>query len=317
VMSRTIGCALLFSCCMIATSGFVVQPQSLTFASSSATTRLALRSRGGARTAVMVSDEYMTRKQRTKMKKQMRQEQQKEQQERQMKADALLDEIFDEIEAKERDLKKVTNAINKITDLCTKETIAKTIPGDWKLTFVNKADPMHEIGTGLGKLPGTSILDMFITCEKSGKVKVQEICRVVGPFPNIKNELQGTWDYKTASSGFKEGVSSSDKLVFSYNMLIDGRDKVTTAETGFKVRSVDINVRYIDQDVMIMSLGEGLDSQLVWEREDNLDKEVGKLLRRDLTKEDVAGAAAPVNPIVAIAEMAKRSDKKKPWEFWK
>ncbi|EKX37329.1 hypothetical protein GUITHDRAFT_145031 [Guillardia theta CCMP2712] len=256
----------------------------------------------------MVSDEYMTRKQRTKMKKQMRQEQQKEQQERQMKADALLDEMcvrargsegeglsiecsFDEIEAKERDLKKVTNAINKRTKSSN--------------------------STGLGKLPGTSILDMFITCEKSGKVKVQEICRVVGPFPNIKNELQGTWDYKTASSGFKEGVSSSDKLVFSYNMLIDGRDKVTTAETGFKVRSVDINVRYIDQDVMIMSLGEGLDSQLVWEREDNLDKEVGKLLRRDLTKEDVAGAAAPVNPIVAIAEMAKRSDKKKPWEFWK
>eukprot|EP00960_Hanusia_phi_P050639 760335-Hanusia_phi.AAC.1 len=117
-ISRTVGYALLISCCVFTTSGFVVQPNSLSlssfassassFASSSSSTRLALRSRyalpektaadvadcrGGAKTALRMSDEYLSRKQRTKMKKQQKQELQKEQQEKRLQADVLLDEM--------------------------------------------------------------------------------------------------------------------------------------------------------------------------------------------------------------------------------
>jgi hypothetical protein len=174
------------------------------------------------------------------------------------------------------------------------------------------------VGSGLGKLPGSSIEDLFASFDVKGVVQIQEIVRVVGPFPTVKNTLSGTWEYQDKSAGFTGDSVSEPRLACRYTEMVDGRNMRTTAATGFKQKNVDLDVRYVDADVLVAFIrNEGLQPlRLVFEKELELTKELGRLLRTDITKESSPGAGAPVGPITAIAELVK-GDGKKPWEFWK
>jgi len=245
------------------------------------------------------------------MKKVERTEKQKQAAELSQQTDALLDDLFDEIESTKRDLGKITKAMDSLAEFKRDLGKGSILHGDWKLAFVNKADVLDEFGTGLGKLPGTSILDMFVSFDSAGKARLIEVCRVVGPFPNIKNELMGDWTYAEGSVGFDKGATETG-LKTTYNAMLDGRNKLTDANTGFRVRSVRADVKYVDRDVLVIYLQGG--GEMVWEREEQLTKELGRLLRQDLTKEKDGGGV--LDPISAVAEIVSPSGKK-PWEFWK
>lgn len=253
----------------------------------------------------------MSRKEKNKLKKVERVEKQKEAAEISQKTDALLDDLFDQIEATKRDLSQVTRVLNELSEYKPDLGRGNLLHGDWKLAFVNKAECLDEFGTGLGKLPGTSILDMFVSFDSSGKVKLTEVCRVVGPFPNVKNELMGEWTYSEGAVGFNKDAAANG-LRSTYSAMLDGRNKMTDANTGFRVRTVASDVKYVDQDVMVIFLEGG--GEMVWEREEALTKELGRLLRQDLTKEPEQGGV--LDPISAVAEIVSPSGKK-PWEFWK
>ena len=149
-------------------------------------------------------------------------------------------------------------------------------------------------------------------------MKIQEVVRVVGPFPNVRNTLSGTWEYSDKASGFEGDSLSEPQLCCTYTEMVDGRNMRTTTATGFKKRMVQLDVRYVDADVLIVFIqNEGLQPlRLVFEKELEMEKELDRLLRRDLTKEGKKGGPGePVNPIIQIAQLAK--GEKKPWEFWK
>ena len=258
----------------------------------------------------------VTRKQKNKMKKASKQDESVEKKQQRKQIDAVLDELFDQIEAEKRNLPKVNELLEKISEF-KPEAVAPVLKGDWKLVFVDSAEAIHQVGSGLGKLPGSSIVDLFATFDNKGGVKIQEVVRVVGPFPNVRNLLSGTWEYKGKSAGFEGDSVSEPRLLCTYTEMLDGRNKKTTIETGFKQKNLQLDVRYLDSDVLVAFISnDGLQPlRLVFEKELELEKELGRLLRQDLTRESKPGAGAPVNPIIAIAELAK--GEKKPWEFWK
>lgn len=164
-------------------------------------------------------------------------------------------------------------------------SITTAMKGDWKLAFVDSAEAIHEVGSGLGKLPGSSILDLFASFDASGAVKVQEVVRVVGPFPNVRNELSGTWEYSEKAAGFEGDSVSEPRLRCTYNEMVDGRNKRTTAATGFKVKTVELDVQYVDRDVLVVFVAQGGSPtlRLVFEKELQMTAEIGKLLRQVLT----------------------------------
>lgn len=137
---------------------------------------------------------------------------------------------------------QVTSLLDKIGEF-KPEAVAPLLKGDWKLVFVDSAEAIHQVGSGLGKLPGSSIEDLFASLDAKGTVKIQEIVRVVGPFPNVRNELSGAWEYKEKAAGFTGDSVSAPRLECVYTEMVDGRNKKTTVDQGFKQKSVQLDVR--------------------------------------------------------------------------
>ena len=112
------------------------------------------------------------------------------------------------------------------------------------------------------------------------------------------------------------GAEAKQGLTVSYSSMQDGRDKVTDASTGFKVRSVNLDVKFCDDVVLVATLPDG--GELVFESEPEMQKELGVLLRKDLTKEgeQLSGTAgAVVDPLGTLAQIATGA--KKPWDLFK
>ncbi|MGB1595475.1 MAG: hypothetical protein ACPIOQ_22120, partial [Promethearchaeia archaeon] len=67
--------------------------------------------------------------------------------------------------------------------------------------------------------------------------------------------------------------------------MVDGRNKRTTAATGFKVKTVELDVQYVDRDVLVVFVAQGGSPtlRLVFEKELQMTAEIGKLLRQVLT----------------------------------
>jgi hypothetical protein len=48
-----------------------------------------------------------------------------------------------------------------------------------------------------------------------------------GPFPNLRNQLEGVYNFQKRSAGFKDDAPQEEGLCFSYEKFTDGRDKVS------------------------------------------------------------------------------------------
>ena len=154
--------------------------------------------------------------------------------------------ISRQISSEKRDVEAIANSIRSLCELPAPTGLRGALVGDWRLLYVNEAETLHKFGTGLGKLPGTTIMDAWAAFSADGRVTVHEVCRVVGPFPNIRNTLEGTWELRgKTATGFGAGavaagatVGSDRGLCLAYDRLTDGRGKTTTADTGFRTREV-------------------------------------------------------------------------------
>lgn len=95
-----------------------------------------------------------------------------------------------------------------------------------QLSYAASSGTINDFGTGLGGLPGTTVEDMFVSFGEKGAVEVYEICRILGPFPSVRNKLDGTYEFKRKAAGFAGEAVSEEGLYLKYNQLTDGRDKV-------------------------------------------------------------------------------------------
>ena len=95
-----------------------------------------------------------------------------------------------------------------------------------QLAYAASSGTINEFGTGLGGLPGTTVEDMFVSFGEKGAVEVYEICRILGPFPSVRNKLDGTFEFKKKAAGFAGEAVSEEGLYMKYTQLTDGRDKV-------------------------------------------------------------------------------------------
>mmetsp|Transcript_27489 Transcript_27489/g.67862 ORF Transcript_27489/g.67862 Transcript_27489/m.67862 type:complete len:330 (-) Transcript_27489:292-1281(-) len=254
----------------------------------------------------------MSRKEKQRLKKKEKEEKRELRKQFRELTDTLVDDLMDEVESEKRDVKKIAESITKLKE------VQKTMPvdqlealkGDWKLAYTDSATTLNNFGTGLGSLPGTAIKEMFASFQADSKITVREICRVLGPFPNIRNQLDGTWTINSKGAAGFTGDSSQkmEGLVLRYEQLTDGRDKVTTASTGFKVKNIACEVGFVNEEILVMNLNGG---DLVFETEPALMQEIGKLLRADLTKEGEE-EEPPSGYIEKIAQVA--TGQKKAWD---
>jgi hypothetical protein len=116
---------------------------------------------------------------------------------------------------------------------------------DYRLAWVGSDDAICHIGTGLHKVPLARMQEVFWSSLGKNRVEILEVIRILGPFPNVRNTLQGT----TKLSG--KGDDDVSTLNIVMDTMIDGTGKQILAGTQDNIRRVDLHLYYADERVMV------------------------------------------------------------------
>mmetsp|Transcript_14127 Transcript_14127/g.20172 ORF Transcript_14127/g.20172 Transcript_14127/m.20172 type:complete len:459 (+) Transcript_14127:84-1460(+) len=151
---------------------------------------------------------------------------------------------------------------------------------NYSLAWVGGDDAICHIGTGLHKVPLARLDEMFLTLggipppatslsdinnniigKKSKKRKdiragwtIYEVIRILGPFPNVRNTLQGAISIPslpTSSSSPYSSSSSVPTVNIRYESMIDGTGKELLAGKEENARDIPLSILYADTDAIL------------------------------------------------------------------
>lgn len=125
---------------------------------------------------------------------------------------------------------------------------------DYRLAWVGSDDALCSICTGLHKVPLARMQEVFLTVGNRGRVQMQEVIRILGPFPNVKNTLDGTGIIKRLDGG--SGGNSDDDIdtvnwQVTWTSMIDGTGKELLANKEENTRVVDLHVCFCDPTILL------------------------------------------------------------------
>ena len=116
---------------------------------------------------------------------------------------------------------------------------------NYRLAWVGGDDAISHIGTGLHKVPLARLQEVFMSYLGRNRMEVLEVIRILGPFPNVKNILQGTTQI-TSKGG--DDVTTLNIVVDS---MVDGTGKEILAGTEDNIRRVDLQVYFADERAIV------------------------------------------------------------------
>jgi len=123
--------------------------------------------------------------------------------------------------------------------------------GDWKLLWAKSDEGLGELGTGLWRVPLARLEDIFVSFDSGNRVRTTEIIRVIGPFPNVKNSMRGTW------------TSKKGRLEMTYTKVVEGLGKELTGNK----RSVEVRVASASDSFLVLEAAAvGAKEWLVFQR---------------------------------------------------
>lgn len=137
--------------------------------------------------------------------------------------------------------------------LSTKEDNAKN-NGDgkkrpsYRLAWVGSDDAICHIGTSLHKVPLARLQEIYLLLGYN-RWELLEVIRILGPFPNVRNTLQGDLKVKKLNDGKKkrEGV----RMEIAYNSMTDGTGKEILAGKDDNVKRVALDVWFANDKAIV------------------------------------------------------------------
>uniref|UniRef100_A0A7S2UVC0 Plastid lipid-associated protein/fibrillin conserved domain-containing protein n=1 Tax=Fibrocapsa japonica TaxID=94617 RepID=A0A7S2UVC0_9STRA len=186
-------------------------------------------------------------------------------------AGIVADGLLELCTAEKRDTEKISSVVEELKKYTDSIMPAQSsnLRGDWEVVFVTDADALDHVGTGLRKLPLTKMEAMFLSFDGSRSVgrsiEASEILRILGPFPNVKNKLSGTYKAQGARS-----------LSIKYDLMIDGTGKEVKSGSATTDRSISINVEFVGEKALVATIPSS-QHIMVLKREVDLDEALRKL----------------------------------------
>ena len=126
-----------------------------------------------------------------------------------------------------------------------RQLLATKQKANYRLAWVGSDDAICHVGTGLHKVPLARLQEVFMTCLGKNRLELLEVIRILGPFPNVKNILQGT----TKLLGSNENNIKGLQIVM--DSMVDGTGKEILAGTDDNVRRVDLQIHFADQRAIV------------------------------------------------------------------
>jgi len=196
--------------------------------------------------------------------------------ERKALVESLVQQIQDVLEESSENNKKTTDMdalLGPIQQLLAlpnantnlRQLIAGSTRHDYRLTWVGSDAAVCHIGTGLHNVPLARLQEIFLSLIGKSRLEVLEVIRIIGPFPNVRNTLEGSCSigkrglvYGTSSSSSSTSSSGSNgleqtvtQLGVTYDSMIDGTGKQITAGVMDNVRKLEVHIAYCDENVIV------------------------------------------------------------------
>lgn len=154
---------------------------------------------------------------------------------------------------------EVTRDLGFIDQLIQEFPTPSVLPkGDFRLVWVRSDDALAQIGTGLHRVPLARMEELFVTLDDT--ITLTEVIRVIGPFPNVKNQLFGDYSLKKL------------KMNVSYKTGVDGTGKELKG-----ARDVSFRLVHASNDLFVLEASNGKDQWLVFEREIDINDALKRL----------------------------------------
>lgn len=152
-----------------------------------------------------------------------------------------------------RQLMALPNANNNLRQL-----LAGTNRNDYRLTWVGSDAAICHMGTGLHKVPLARLQEVFLSCIGKSRLELLEVIRIIGPFPNVRNTLEGAAKIGKRGLIYGSAAGSSDgaektvtQLSITYDSMIDGTGKQLTAGMDDNVRTLEVHIAFADENAIV------------------------------------------------------------------
>lgn len=222
-------------------------------------------------------------KKNTRRVKQSARKQEDEQ--RDAKVNAILDNLNTVLEETKNSLDDILNAIRPILSQQSGNLRLLTAGKqyNYRLAWVGSDDALCHVGTGLHKVPLARMQEVFLSCQGKGRLEILEVISILGPFPNVRNTLQGD------ASNVKKIDDQVTEWEIVMDSMIDGSGKEILAGTSDNIRRVKLQVHFADPSAILAvvppesgsvredPLEDNGAHALLFVREDDLDDKLDKM----------------------------------------
>ena len=160
-----------------------------------------------------------------------------------------------------QDLLKEIKSLTQLTAPNTLKAILNQNLKDYNLAWVGSDDAICHIGTGLHKVPLARLQDVFLTIGRDGSgesktARLMEVISILGPFPNVRNTLQGKITDITSTEAVNADTNvnvpvKKDYIKICYDSMFDGLGKEISAGKEDNLRYVELEVVFADELALV------------------------------------------------------------------
>ena len=206
------------------------------------------------------------------------------------KRNSKIDESIDALEAaleESNNLDEILFAVKSLLTLPSgnlRQLVAGKQKFNYRLAWVGSDDAICHVGTGLHKVPLARLQEVFMSCLGKSRLEILEVIRILGPFPNVKNTLQGN---AKLEKSYDDNVRG---LQIVMDSMVDGTGKEILAGTDDNIRRVNLQIYFCDERAIVAVVppeeGDGLRANpledngknvLVFIRDDEMDDKLNAL----------------------------------------
>ncbi|KAI2506064.1 hypothetical protein MHU86_8385 [Fragilaria crotonensis] len=150
----------------------------------------------------------------------------------------IVEELEEELENKNNleNILEFTRKLIQIESTPLKVLTAASSSRNYRLAWVGSDEAICHIGTSQHKLPLARLQEIFLTLEGRNRVQLYEVISLLGPFPNVRNTLQGSCQV-TGMDPFNWKIM--------YDAMIDGLGNELLANKEGNTQQVDLQVCFV------------------------------------------------------------------------
>jgi len=222
---------------------------------------------------------------KTKSRRIRQSERQEIEAQRQLQVQLAVDNIQKTLEENKNNLQQILSSVTQLLALPNssfRPILAGRKKSNYRLAWVGSDDAICHVGTGLHKVPLARLQEVFLSTLGGNRIEIVEVIRILGPFPNVKNMLQGSTNLLRDNDQDVEGIN------IEYDSMVDGTGKEVMAGTKDNVRRVALDIYFADERAIVAGVPPeaGLRAKplenngrdiLVFLREDELEEKLDAL----------------------------------------